>query len=616
MWSNERIEGWTNPTARYNTPVTTKRWMIGSGLLVLSLGVLLYGGTLRNEFVELDDTLLITQNPAAQALTWTNVKTVFSSYDPELYIPLTFLSYQIDATLGGLDPFIFHLTNLLLHILNAWLILILAYTLTRKRWPALVASLLFLIHPINTEAVLWASGRKDLLSTTFFLLSAILYLLYLRTHGKSFYAGSLAGFLLGLLSKVTVISLAPALFVIDWLEGKKITRRSLLEKIPFFILAVIFGIVALYGKSGAPHLSLITRILVAAKSLTFAIGKILVPTGLSPMYGYAGTVTITSSDFLISILIVTMIILAAFVMRHRWKTFAFGTAFIMLTYAPSFSNLIKNGDYYLTSDRYSYIPSIAIFMLAALGLEKIGQLLQKQTSPENAGKFINVFMGILLIILAFMTIHQTRIWTDSETLSRYVTQVSPEARLGHMWYGNALRDAGKIDQALAEYETALAAKDDPQVRYNRALALEATDRIQDATDDYQKAIVLDPAYALAHINLGRLYYTSGKKTEARKEFEAAAASAPDLAMPFFNLGVLDGEEKKFESAAEFYRKALERDPNLSDARANLAIALLQLGKMAEAVEELKETLRRDPENPTAQGVLEQLIEQGIVKEGT
>ncbi len=596
--------------------LSIKQWIAASALLLLAIGFLLYGHTLWYEFVELDDPLLILENAAVQSVSWAHLKTIFTTYDPELYIPLTFLSYQIDIALGGLHPFLIHVHNLLEHILNAGLFGLLCYQLIRNRTTSLFAALLFLVHPLHVEAVVWATGRKDLLSTTFFLLSLIVYIEFIRRADRRLYVGSLLMFLLGLLAKVTVISLPIILILIDWLEERRMTLRTLLQKLPFFVLSLLFGIIALFGKSDAPDLPVITRILVAAKSFMFSIGKLFVPMGLSPMYAYSGEISLRNPDILLSLILVIALVVVTFLMRRRWKIFAFSVAFTMVTFFPSFGNLIKNGDYYLTSDRYSYIPSMGIFLIVIFALAN--RMNREKIQAKNPMIYDSYFMiptamVILLIFLGSLAYRQSVVWSDSETLSRYVTQVTPNARLGHLWYGNALREAGKIDEALAEYGIALSFKDDAQVYYDRALAFEATGDISKATADYEQALIVRPNYPLAHINLGRLLYQQGKKEEARRHFETAAEQSPNLAMPLYNLGVLEGEQKHFEAAVELYRKALVRDPDLSDARANLAIALLELGKTAEAVEQLKETLRRDPENATARGVLQTLIEKGVVR---
>ncbi len=604
----------------HNAPVhasmfNRRQWLWLAALVLFVAGFVLYGRTLSYGFVELDDPLLIFENPAVQSFTWANLKTIFSTYDPELYIPLTLLSFMIDGALGGMHPFLFHLHNVLQHILNAWLFFLIARRLSRNDAIGIIASALFLVHPVNAEAVIWASGRKDLLSTTFFLLSLCLYLhaSRIRRDWLPAYAASLLSFLLGLLSKVTVVSLAPILFLIDWMEGRKMTRRTLAEKIPYFALAVIFAVIALFGKTGAQPLPVLTRILTSAHALMFSLEKIVLPFGLSPMYAYAGPIGIRSIAFAVPVLLTTGLMVIAIAQRSAWKPFSAAVAFILLAYAPSFGNLVKNGEYYVTSDRYSYIPLLALCLLAAAGLERLRAFLTPQLSARGASLASGSIAAAIIVALSAITALHSPVWANTLTLSTHVVQVSPDARLGYLWHGNALRDSGAPEEALPEYDLALSMKEDPQVLYNRALAYDMLDRGGEALAGYRRALELEPHYALAHINLGQLLYASGKKNEARKEFEAAMTDAPHLAISYYNLGVLEGEEKNFGKAAELYLRALERDPDLHDARANLAIAYLALDRAADAVEQLKETLRRDPENPTALATLQRLMEAGIVR---
>ncbi len=170
-------------------------WFV-AGLIALLLAV--YGSlVLHGNFVLWDDNNLITNNTHIQGLTFANIGYNFTHFDPELYIPLTFLTYQFDYAFGGLDASFFHFTNLLLHTLNALLVTLLLYQLTKKRWIAVLCGLLFAVHPLNVEAVAWASARKDLLSTFFFFLSCFTYLRYRSEQSASSYWWSVVFFFFG-----------------------------------------------------------------------------------------------------------------------------------------------------------------------------------------------------------------------------------------------------------------------------------------------------------------------------------------------------------------------------------------------------------------------------------
>src|SRR3989344_4256763 len=205
-------------------------WHLIGGFFLLAM--LIYGSSLGNGFVQWDDGLLIYENPAIRGITWTNLKTIFTTYDPELYIPLTLFTYQVDYLIAGTHAAFYHFHALILHTLNVLLVLWFLKRLTGKTALAVVIGLVFMVHPLHTEAVAWSSARKDLLATMFFLLSIIAYMRYREAEKKLLYSASLCAFLLGLLAKVTVLTLPAVLLLFDWKRDGNISRRSLIASLP------------------------------------------------------------------------------------------------------------------------------------------------------------------------------------------------------------------------------------------------------------------------------------------------------------------------------------------------------------------------------------------------
>ena len=343
-------------------PLRAVLWVVASFCVAM---LAIYGTSLRNGFVTFDDGMLITDNSAIREITPASLKAIFTHYDPELYIPLTFFSYQLDFQLGGEQPFIFHLDNLLLlllHTINALLVCWLFYLLSFGRKDlALVAGIIFAAHPIQTEAVAWAAARKDVLSSLFFLLSLIGYLYYRSEENRRFYWWSIVAFLLGLLAKVSVIMLPAVLFLLDWREGRRWGRTMLLEKVPYVVLCVLFGIIAIFGKTDLlSKTSLWTKALLACRSSVFYLQKFFWPSGFSVLYPYDGPVSLAATGFLLSMVVLVLLLFSA-LWTIRWtKEIAFGLAFYFVMLLPTFTNLAKNGDIYLASDRYAYLPNIGI----------------------------------------------------------------------------------------------------------------------------------------------------------------------------------------------------------------------------------------------------------------
>ena len=185
------------------------------GIVFLALTLFAFGPSLFGEFVFWDDDLLVFENPVVQVMTpWTLGK-IFTMYDPELYIPLTFFTYQINYLIGGMSPFVYHLTNIVLNAGNALLVTGIAYLLLkRNRTAALLTGLLFAVHPLHTEAVAWISARKDILSAFFFLIATLLFLLHEEHPTRKRYTGMLIAFLCALLSKVIAVTFPVVMLVI------------------------------------------------------------------------------------------------------------------------------------------------------------------------------------------------------------------------------------------------------------------------------------------------------------------------------------------------------------------------------------------------------------------
>jgi len=292
-----------------STALSRARAILSVTALTLVLVFLAFGRSLWQGFAPLDDGFLIVWNLAVRGFTRESFRLAFTTYDPELYIPLTLVSFQLNYVTAGLQPWMYHLTNLLLHAANALLVMgllrmLLTHDSSRTREGARLAvilcGLLFAVHPLHTEAVVWIAGRKDLLSTFFALLSFIAYLRY-RKGSRRAYALSIVTFLLALLAKVTPLTLPVAFLLADLLlERRKDGWRMLTDKIPFLLLSTIFGLVAMGGKE-----RVLTEegyggaFLLAGKSMMFYTEKLLLPLRLNVYHPYRGAMSLTEPRLLI-----------------------------------------------------------------------------------------------------------------------------------------------------------------------------------------------------------------------------------------------------------------------------------------------------------------------------
>lgn len=601
--------------------------------LFVAAGLAVYVWAAGSDFVRWDDGGLIYQNPAVMEISGSSIKRAFTTYDPELYIPLSLLSYQVDYAVGQGSPVPFHVSNLLLHIINALLVGWLFIRLLGNRTVGITLGLLFLLHPIHTEAVMWASARKDVLSAAFFLGALHLYVSYREQEEIRPYLLSLLCFFLGLLSKVMVITLPAVLILLDILEHRKLDKKMILDKVPYAVLALVFGIVAYLGKvEVVAATTLSTKLLIAAKSAAFYPWKFLVPWGFSVLYPQTIVPSITSPDFIISILaVITMVALAILSLRKQRLIF-FAVALYLTTVAPTFINFAKGDafDLYFASDRYAYLPSLGFLFLVGVLLLRIKQ-----------EKMLMYGASVVLIILGVLSYRQSMVWANTETLFQNVLALYPgSSHVAHNNLGNMYRLRGDMEEAIEEYKQANEVK--PMARtwsnlgaayrklgrlteahdaYTSALALdgeskeahhglalvyEAEGNMAEAEREYRKAVDIDPGYSDAYTNLGSLLLKLGRRDEAIKEYQTAVAMnafSPDAS---YNLAVALTQAGRKDEAITAYERVVDLVPGFIGARINIGILYAEKGRTDDAISSFRAVLRKDPTNTTAKSALKQL----------
>ncbi|MSR87142.1 tetratricopeptide repeat protein [Candidatus Peribacteria bacterium] len=513
-----------------------KRILIG----LMALTLLVFLPFVGNAFVGLDDDYLIYNNPTVQHFTLGGFKHVFTSYDPQLYIPLTFVSYQINAAMFGINATAFHMVNLLLHCANVAFVFLILRRLTGKPFVAAFTAALFAVHPLQTEAVLWAAGRKDLLSGLFFLLSTFFYLRYRDAdwHKRNLW-WSIVFYALGLLSKVSIILLPVWLVMIDWVQKREADKRILTEKIPYGALALLFGIIAVVGKSRVLQSSgNLLNILLPLRSATFYLEKIAWPSGLSVIYPYTGDGAHLAADFGFSVAcVLVLILLFGFCLVRKCRLPAFGLATYFVLLAPSFTTFWKNGFLYFASDRYAYLASIGIFFLIALALQYLWTMMNKRRAADL---IIGIMGGVLIVSMIPLTRFQASVWANTDALYRNTLQNYPDSVMAHT---------------------------------NLGLELQHAKNFVEAQDHYKRAIELDPHSVNAYFNLSSLYAEEGKSEEAKmvtlRILDAIAAdrivSPADLQPLLWLVGKLDRLGRPDE-AVRLLKKLVEIVPQFPEPK--------------------------------------------------
>ena len=505
-------------------------------LLVTSFSLL---PCIENDFTNWDDDLHVTTNTSIKSLSLNNIKRMFTSFYAVNYMPLTILSYTIEYRFFKLNPHAYHTTNLLLHLFNCMLVFWLIYLLSGKELIGFIVALLFGIHPLHVESVAWISERKDVLYSAFFLGALISYLYYLKKNTSAwYYCLSIFLFILSLLSKAMAMTLPFVLPLFDYISYRKFTKNILLKKIPFFIAAALFGIIAIFTQPFRQEITytIFDRILFASYGVLFYINKLILPIKLSCFYPYPEKVDGTFSPlFLFSPLLLAALIGTVFFLLRRRRKIIFGSIFFLITILPVLQ-LLPIG-WAIAADRYTYIPSIGIFYIAGEGCY---WLYKKKIQDYKTLKGIFSFILIVIIImLSYSTFHRCQVWKDGVTLWSDVIKNYPTTAMAYNNRGSAYLNQGEFGKAIS---------------------------------DYGHALKINPNHLIAFDNLLRAYWTMGMKNEAKTLYKKATETNPNYEGAYNNLGNVYWKIGKKDDAIALYKMVIEINPNNAEAHKSLALA--------------------------------------------
>lgn len=545
---------------------------------IFFFSLLVYLPALKNDFIW-DDVLYISENMLIRSLSLASISKMLVSFHASNWHPLTWLSLAFDYSLWGLDPFGYHLTNILLHGFNALLVFLLTMQLlTRGKKVNALASqspkeslnattsliaagataLLFGLHPIHVESVVWIAERKDLLCSLFSLLTISSYLTYtaspIERNRWSWFILCFVLFIFALMSKPMAVTLPLILVLLDFYPLKRFDLHPvttvknlfpLLEKIPFLMLSIASTIITIMAQhaGGAVRsfdsFPLDARLLNATRSLVFYLQKIFLPLQLVPFYPFPTDLHFLKLEYFLSGMFVLAITAICLWMLRQGKQLPFTAwSYYVITVLPALGIIQVGGQ--AAADRYTYLPSLGIFLLMGLGLSWLhdnGGLL-KRKMPGGV-TFIMLSMATLLSIL---TIQQIRVWNNSEIFWSYVTEVFPFP------------------------------KSDPLVHYNLGNAYATKGKLERAVSEYKKALTLKPLYAEAHNNLGSVYALQGTFNEAFAEITQALSIRPHYAKAHNNLGNIYLQQGELDKAISQYNQTLAINQDDGTSHNNLAYA--------------------------------------------
>lgn len=555
--------------------------------------------TLQNDWVNWDDPAYVLQNLLVQDLSKNGIYEMFAtSHQVGLYHPMTLLSLSFDYHFWGIDAFGFHLTNFILHLANVLLVFVLLKKLKFSPLIAFVGALLFGMHPMHVESVAWISARKDVLYTFFFLISLIGYLYYIHKDGKSkivWYAIAILAFTFSLLSKSLGFTLPIVLLLLDYLLERKITTKSVIEKIPFAVLAILALIMAQYGQevsdSMSTNINLSDSVFISSYNLIGYAFKAVLPINLSIFHPFP-----PSDSFEVTTLLYASIIplLALIYFMYHWlkssRILFFGISFYLITIGPV-TQIIPFGKA-ISSERYTYVPYIGLFLLIAIGIQK---LLDKYSKSANRYVVLGL-IGVWIGFLAVQTNLQSRAWENSEILWTSVIEKYPDSEWAYMSRGMHRLKQKDLKGAKQDLNTSISIRPLAQSLYERAYLFEQEGERANAFDMYKRSIKLEPTYAKSHLNLGVLYSQDRNQKLAFEHFKLAVDNDDSYSLAHFNLGISYKMEGEMEKSHESFSKAIEIEPKNPLYVRHRGVLQLQTENYSAAIKDFESAMILEPES--------------------
>lgn len=563
-----------------NLAATSRYWLM-AGATVAVLIAFAFG--FGNGFVDWDDMEYVVENPLFLYPDSYSVADLWKTIIALNYHPLTMMSLALNYKLFGPGATSFIVTNVFIHLINTVLVFLLAEKLLAIRniqapLTPFFTALIWGLHPMHVESVIWVSERKDVLYTLLFLLSCLTYLRFGQTRNRSLLWFTLGLFVLACLAKAMAVVLPLVLLLLDyWVDRRDqnpLSVKALLEKAPFFLIALLFGWMAVKVQSGGDFYGWLQVLEKknAVSALPFSwrwfvygsygfmmyIVKLLAPIGLSAFYPYPDKVAAVSIPgqywlgplvFLISL----GILIWSFLTNRRLLAFSLSFFLITIVLVLQFMTVGTA----MMADRYSYLPYVGLIFGLMAGLELL--------SRSNAMIF-KLGASVFAAICFYLTTQQVKVWESTETLWTHALKYYPDNDQIHEGLGDYYGKRNEIDKAIEHFSAAL----------------------QDGTERFH-----------VYEGLGNAYGLKGDLTQAISMFDQAIRMDSSRSDLFYNRGITIMRARPDEAVRNF-DKALQLAPqNDTLIRPNRAYALLQARRYPEAITDYSVVLQNRPNDATA-----------------
>ncbi len=558
------------------TPVTgvqKKAWKIPPWAIyaVLTLTAVIYLRSLFNGFVTWDDDGYVCKNKDIMDFSFNGIKTIFSSFYVGNYQPLSMLTYLFEYRLFGLNPFPYHLLNMLLHLANVFLVYLFIKKLSGQEFTAVFVAAIFGVHPMHVESVAWIAERKDVLYTVFYLGALTAYLNFMKSgfnFKARYYWVCILLFILSLLSKSASVTLPVIMLAIDIYKKRKFSVKLFAEKVPFFLLSLLFGIIALFSQEESlsdftPFYTVFERIFLFTYTISYYIIMMIAPVNLSAMHYYPDKFATNTLpwEFFASLPFLLFIIFIIVKPSRMRREKIFGTAFFLIVISIMLQ-VISVG-VAITSERYTYVSYIGTFFI-------IGHWISKIQRPERL-KLAMIVSGIFILMFSYLTWDRIGVWKSGITLFDDVVKKYPESPVAfktRAFFKNELKD---YDGALQDFNMALQLN--PNINEclaSRGKILIDKKQYQAALADLNKSLTMDTTAADVFNNRGMAYQGMNDTAAALRDFNKAIKKDPKMQSAYNNRCILRAIMGNISGAIEDADKAILLNPKESNSYCNRA----------------------------------------------
>ena len=603
---------------------------------------------LNNQLTNWDDPGYIKDNAFIKDISSEGIKNIFSLSNPIMgnYHPLTILTYAIEYSYAQLRPeyyYIYHRDSLLFHIVVTLLVYWFVKILTRRDVAAIVAAILFGLHPMHVESVAWLAGRKDVVYGIFFMAALIAYVYYIRAAGSKkwlWYAGVIMLFLCSLLAKPVSVILPVALLLIDYFEGRKLDVSLFIDKILLFALSIVFGVKSVFDQrtfgalgTQSEHYSFIERIALGSYALITYIWKALLPWNLSCFYPYPTKVngSLPTEYYLYPLAVIAILALLVWAYLRKKKVIVFGAMFFLVNIALLLQFIPVGGA--ILADRYTYIPYLGLFFLAGWAASEFFE----PVGNKKIGYVVLAIVGVYSVYIGYLSNERCQVWYDTASLWRDEREQQPTTpnaynNLGFEYF-NRFNESVNNDDRRRYYDSAY-------MLLNKSISLQrdfanpyislgelerSSNQFPEAKKNYYKAITLHdktetpnaylglaiiyaitnqwdssdlcfrlalkdkPYFPEAVGNYGNFLDMTGRTDEAIKEYGVAIAQNPDMYAPHLNRARALMRQKRYDEAMSDYNRALELNPQMGEIYYFRALCYAAKGNNAQAQQDAQKS---------------------------